>query len=273
MSPTRLANLAGLNSSTILNWLNGTVLPVHRSVLRVADVLNDSSLALLKASLYSWKVRNFIRNPDVQRKRTKDFKSIMEGVIHDAKVPEKFLPLLLEAWSEIDKKTITEKDGQLPHDDNKIIILPKPNVVVLPSWQNLVEKVADGVRDLFDLHWKEFEDLMSEILEASGWEITPMGYTKDDGVDIVAVKKVSPGIPIEMMVQCKRNRPSRKVNVTVVREVWSVKWEKGFHQAMIATTSSFTRGAKEKAAKWNLDIRDYNDILKWCKNMGSNVGL
>ena len=108
---------------------------------------------------------------------------------------------------------------------------------------------------------------MAEILETAGWSITPMGYTKDGGADIIAARNVEPGVPIEMLVQCKRNSRSRRVGVEVVREVWSAKWEKGSHQAMIATTSSFTKGARTRARLWNMDLRDYDAILDWCKRM------
>ena len=95
-----------------------------------------------------------------------------------------------------------------------------------------------------------------------------MGYTKDDGIDIVALRRVAPGIRFRMMVQCKRFAPARKVGVEIVREVWAVKWEKGFHQAMLATTSGFTRGARAKATAWDLELKDADAILDWCSEAG-----
>jgi len=94
-----------------------------------------------------------------------------------------------------------------------------------------------------------------------------MGYTKDDGIDLIAVSKVAPDFRLSMMVQCKRLSEKRKVGVELVREIWSVKWEHGFHQAMLATTSSFTRGAKQKGELWNLDLRDQVAIANWCKTL------
>lgn len=35
---------------------------------------------------------------------------------------------------------------------------------------------------------------------------------------------------------------------------------------MLATTSSFTRGAVAKANQWKLDLRDHDRILDWCRN-------
>ena len=143
----------------------------------------------------------------------------------------------------------------LPTLETQTLIIPAPSIVIVSAWQSLVSRIAKGSRKLEELHWKEFEDLMAEILETAGWSITPMGYTKDGGADIIAARNVEPGVPIEMLVQCKRNSRSRRVGVEVVREVWSAKWEKGSHQAMIATTSRFTKGARTRARLWNMDLR------------------
>ncbi|WP_093111824.1 restriction endonuclease [Variovorax sp. CF079] len=92
-------------------------------------------------------------------------------------------------------------------------------------------------------------------------------YTKDNGIDLIAVRKVAPDLRFSMMVQCKRFSEKRKVGVELVREIWSVKWEHGFHQALLATTSTFTRGAKQKGELWNLDLRDQAAIADWCTTL------
>jgi HJR/Mrr/RecB family endonuclease len=157
--------------------------------------------------------------------------------------------------------------GLLPSLELQKFVLPSPPLVIVTAWQSLASQIADGSRKLDDLHWKEFEHLMAEILEKSGWSITPMGYTKDDGVDIIAARTVEPGIPIEMLVQCKRYKRTRRVGVEIVKELWATKWEKAVHQAMIAATSSFTQGARTKAKIWRMDLRDYDAILEWCKRI------
>ena len=160
-------------------------------------------------------------------------------------------------------------DGLLvPSHHDRLLLLPEVSQQAFVTVNGLLSSVAEGARDLVDLEWaSEFEDLMAEILKAAGWSIKPMGYTKDGGIDLVAIRHVDPGIPIEMMVQCKRNAPSNPVGVKVVREVWSIKWKHGFHQAMIATTSRFTRGARQEAQDWKLDLRAHTEILEWCKTL------
>jgi Restriction endonuclease len=146
-------------------------------------------------------------------------------------------------------------------------ILPVPPIAVVSFWQSLASRIANGSRELDELHWKEFEDLMAELLERSGWFITPMGYTKDGGVDIIAARTVEPGVPIEMLVQCKRYKKTHRVGVEIVKQLWATKWEKAAHQAMIAATSSFTQGARTKAKIWKMDLQDHDAILQWCQRI------
>jgi len=142
-----------------------------------------------------------------------------------------------------------------------------PTQHAIAPWTSLALSVACGSKELEKLTWREFEDLMAEILKESGWIITPMGYTNDKGIDIIAARTIDPGIPIRMMVQCKKYARMRPVGISVVREVWAVQWQNGFHQAMVATTSSFTRGAVDRAEAWYIDLRDHDAIISWCKNI------
>lgn len=140
---------------------------------------------------------------------------------------------------------------------------------MLENWRELIRKIAKDGRELFRLNWRKFEDLIAHLLESFGWNVSPMGYTKDEGIDIIAAKIIQPDINFQMLVQCKKYKEKRKVGIELVREVWSVKWDKGFHQAMIATTSFFTHGAKNRAEKWNLELRDHESIVTWCTQYGN----
>jgi HJR/Mrr/RecB family endonuclease len=146
-------------------------------------------------------------------------------------------------------------------------IIPTPPIVIATAWKSLASRIADGSRKLDELGWKQFEDLMAEILETSGWSITPMGYTKDGGVDIIAVRNLEPGVPIEMLVQCKRHKRAHRVGVNVIKQLWATKWDKCSHHAMVAATSSFTRGARTMANVWKMDLQDYDAIVEWCKRL------
>jgi HJR/Mrr/RecB family endonuclease len=96
-----------------------------------------------------------------------------------------------------------------------------------------------------------------------------MGCTKDGGIDIIAVRRLAPDVEFRMLVQCKRHKRDKRVEVGVVKEVWATKLEGNFHQAMIATSSTFTRGAIEKAQTWQLTLKDHKAIVGWCREYGT----
>lgn len=148
------------------------------------------------------------------------------------------------------------------------IVLPKPTIIVVSDWDAICREIAHSPDILYQLHWKRFEDLLGRLLDRFGWEIEPMGYTKDDGIDIIAVRKVVPDVDIRMMIQCKRFSPDNKVGVEFVKQLWATKMEHGFHQAMLATTSSFTKAALDKAGLWKLELRDHQAMVNWCMKYG-----
>ena len=143
------------------------------------------------------------------------------------------------------------------------LILPEPPSLIVAVWESLALQIASGSRELDRLSWKEFEDLMSEILEKSGWYIKPMGYTKDGGIDILAIRRaVDPGVPIEMLVQCKRYSQSRRVGISVVQRnsgLRSGKW-----LFIKPCSRPLRRSPAKRRAKgnlWKMDLRDHDAIL------------
>jgi hypothetical protein len=157
-------------------------------------------------------------------------------------------------------------------EKREILLLQKPSLSIVSNWREVISDIAQNSTVLYQLDWKQFENLMAYLLEKFGWSVEPMGYTKDGGIDIIAVRKVDPDIDFRMMVQCKRFSGNHKVGIEIVREIFSVKWEHGFNQAMIATTSSFTKGALEKAEFWNLELKDHTAIADWCKKYSQVIG-
>lgn len=100
-----------------------------------------------------------------------------------------------------------------------LVQLPRPPLEIVAKWDQVMEEIASGQVPLYALDPRAFEDLMAWLLERFGWQVTSMGYTKDGGADLLAVKQVNPGVPFEMLVQCKRFAPHRKVGISYVREL------------------------------------------------------
>ena len=63
---------------------------------------------------------------------------------------------------------------------------------------------------------------------------------------------------------CKRYARRRKVNVTQVRALFGVMQDENVTKALLATTSGFTKKAREFAERnvWKLDLVDYDQLLR-----------
>ena len=69
------------------------------------------------------------------------------------------------------------------------------------------------------------------------------------------------------IVECKKYHESKKVGVELVRGLYGVQKQGNYNQAILATTSTFTKDAIEfvKPLKLELALKDYTDIITWCQ--------
>lgn len=113
-----------------------------------------------------------------------------------------------------------------------------------------------------------FEEVVAELLKADGWDVKLVLRPNSPGPDIIAISsKVVGNLPLKMVVECKRWRADRPVNIDVVRKVmYWVNEEYRTTFGMIATTSHFTSNAiaqTEDLHQWRLTLRDYDEIIRW----------
>jgi HJR/Mrr/RecB family endonuclease len=103
----------------------------------------------------------------------------------------------------------------------------------------------------------EFERYVGAALEQRGF--TAIRYTKarnDDGIDITAKLGKT-----RYAVQAKRY--AGKVGKEHIFPVTSARDALGFDEAMVITNSSFTRGAKEYAAKSRCQLVERDELARW----------
>ncbi|MBS0337123.1 MAG: restriction endonuclease [Proteobacteria bacterium] len=122
-----------------------------------------------------------------------------------------------------------------------------------------------------------FEELVADLLEADGWNVELVARNNAPGPDIIATtSKTISGIPQKMIVECKRHKTNRPVDINVVRKVmYWVNDEYRSTLGMIATTSGFTRQATLEATErhpWRLKLVDQYAISEWVRQafQGSN---
>jgi len=125
---------------------------------------------------------------------------------------------------------------------------------------------------LYQIMPRQFEELIAEILASYGWQVQLTPPIKDGGYDIFAISKnIEPGLTSSWIVECKKYRPENKVGVDIVRALYGVKSDLRVANALLATTSHFTKGARDfKASRYDIALRDYEAILEWINDYRPN---
>jgi HJR/Mrr/RecB family endonuclease len=128
----------------------------------------------------------------------------------------------------------------------------------------LLEYLKRHPDELYHLRPRQFEELVGEILSSYGWQVSITPASKDGGYDLFGIMKDVSGVSTSWIIECKKYGPENKVGVEIVRGLWGVKQDLRIANAMLATTSYFTRGVHEfKSSRYDLELRDYDGILKW----------
>jgi len=156
-----------------------------------------------------------------------------------------------------------------------ILLIPEPSLVGAGPEKRLrlkVSAISDALlkslaRDsslLYRLTPRTFEELVGKILEDLGYSVTLTRFQKDGGYDLLAEARLETG-SVLTLVECKKWSPERPVGVEVVRNLYGVLAVEGATNAMIVTTSRFTRGARNlgDAVKYKLSLRDYQGLEQW----------
>jgi len=184
------------------------------------------------------------------------------------------------AIDELREKSLKEFDF-LYEDENIIInpllqtekVSPKQiiNVVEVVTVE-LINYLKKHPKALYEIKPRQFEELIAEILASYGWNIQLTSATKDGGYDIFAISKdILTGVKTSWIIECKKYSSENKVGVDIVRALYGVKSNLKVANALIATTSYFTKGANDfKASRYDIELKDYESILEWINQYRPN---
>lgn len=132
--------------------------------------------------------------------------------------------------------------------------------------EELIKYLSKHPEYLRQLNPRKFEELIAEIVKKMGYEVSLTPKSKDGGKDIIALYKSPIGHQM-FIFECKRYSEENKVGVELVRGLYGVKTAENYNKAVLVTTSTFTKGARDfvKPLKLQLDLKDFNDVTEWCK--------
>ncbi len=159
-----------------------------------------------------------------------------------------------------DLEDATNKEG--------LISIAKP--VIISANAAMVEALKKHPKDIFRLSPRKYEELIAELLDDMGYEVTLTKATRDGGKDILASIKTECG-DFLCLVEAKKYRQDRKVGVSLVRELYGTLCDYKATSGMLVTTSSFSGDAQafQQNHQYQLSLRDYTDVAGWIQHYGT----
>jgi len=132
-------------------------------------------------------------------------------------------------------------------------------------------RVDEKLKRYFSKHPEEmktmerdiFEEMIAELFSGFGYEVELTKQTRDGGMDIIAIKDLE--VAVKYIIEAKRPEPGKPVGVVPVRALYGVKCREKATEAILATTTYFTKDARLEFREhyWELELRDYKGIIRW----------
>ena len=175
-----------------------------------------------------------------------------------------------EYFHDFKQPGIVGPDGQpLRHHSNEERTLVSN--LVLAS-ERVLQHLDAHPEKIHELSPRQFEEFVAELLARQGFEVLLTPASKDGGKDIYVARQDSLGSCL-FLVECKKYAPDKSIGVGIIRQLYGVVQEEKATGGIIATTSFFTKGAKEfqEKVRYQVSLRDFLGVQKWlhdalCRN-------
>ncbi len=142
--------------------------------------------------------------------------------------------------------------------------------LITTSNEALIRELAKCPAGLHNLSPRKFEELMADVLKDQGFEVELTPPSKDGGRDILATVPFL-GHKLLTLVECKRYSADNPVGLEIVeRFMFTIREKDKANLGVIATTSSFTSGAREtqKCYPYQLQLHDFDMLCSMFANFG-----
>lgn len=136
----------------------------------------------------------------------------------------------------------------------------------------LYEYFSKHSDQLARLDWRKFEMLVTEVLQAQGFEAELGPGRADGGVDIRLLQRDPIG-DLLTLVQVKKHDVKYPIGLQAVQALHGVKEAEGADNSMFVTTSRYLKSSKDFASRDNVNMALYvsEDVRKWCAD--ANAGI
>lgn len=138
-------------------------------------------------------------------------------------------------------------------------------IATAPAYMLLAADILNQGKLLSELSWRDFENLIGDLLQSEGWTVRVTQGTRDGGIDVIATKDDPVLGTIRSLWQAKKYNATNKVKLHEVRELSAVRDDLKATKAMMVTTSALTRDAIEwvKRDLYRLGYKEHDQIKQW----------
>ncbi|MFE8948238.1 restriction endonuclease [Streptomyces sp. NPDC007856] len=167
-------------------------------------------------------------------------------------------------WSRVRRSEYTSRIDLRDLFDSEALPLP----LGLFFDQRFIDFLDSNTSALEKMHWRQFEGLVAERLRREGLRVELGPGRGDEGVDVRAWDpEAGESDPAVMLVQCKRTRG--KVDRVVVKALATDVMFEGARQGMVATTSSWSPGARHtvEARGYPIQETNHDTLVAWLTEM------
>ena len=136
----------------------------------------------------------------------------------------------------------------------------------------LYEYFGKNSDQLTRLHWREYEKLIAELLQAQGFQVELGPGSADGGVDIRLIQRDPIG-DILTLVQVKKYSRNRRIGLQAVQALHGAKEAECADGSMFVTTSDYQPCARGFAGRENvrMELHVSDDVRKWCDEATAGV--
>lgn len=166
----------------------------------------------------------------------------------EQRIPEERFEYLTKLCHKIQRQILSEKTNE---DDIIIVKSPLNN--------KLIEYFSIHPETLYHLTDLEFEIIMAEVYQKLGYNVIRTPQTRDGGKDIILTDH-SPTGDFIYYVECKKYAPQRPVGIGIVQRLNGVIVNDNVNGGVIATTSYFSKPAKDFINNSNQNRIKMHDI-------------
>lgn len=157
---------------------------------------------------------------------------------------------------------------------NTIDNIDNPTKIIITEVNDqLLHDLAVNPTLLHDLSSYSFEQVIAKMFEKKGFTVRITPQTRDGGKDIFIAKNDL--LSFMFYVECKKYAPNQHVGIDVIQRLYGVISAEKATGGIIATTSYFTKTAKdyiqEHQLEHQLTLQDYNTISDMLKSLQHNT--